>query len=384
MSQNEMTKRKTDSYCFAPGCRSGYPGAPRASLFSAPKDEELRKKWQQNLRRQDKPLSEWSAVCERHFEPHLVLKDYVHVVNGSEVRIPRGRPRLAPNAIPTLLPGCPGLPTTSASTTTRRPVRKRSSTTSASRKRSRNLPNSEVAPHENGAAEEPDNEPFTIASAPHENEAAEEPDSEPFTIASVDELPLPSKRWHKLETDGYTGVIFATTTVQKAAKLEIVHDKAVCFNTFQGKVFAQVFVRGVMCSDGAVLSLSEAGDVFLEAEDTHICRGAVTKSDFVDLEQCLTPELRAATIASGQSVFSTACEGKVPTKGTACTECKAVRKALLTAKSSKKRKACTPRKGAVAVQLKPKMTKKGGQQKKCTTAMKKGRAANGSKQQKHR
>ncbi|KAL3226423.1 hypothetical protein MRX96_024958 [Rhipicephalus microplus] len=59
----DMAKRRTDSHCFAPGCRTGYPGAPKASLFAAPRDDSLRSKWERNLRRADKSLTESSAVC---------------------------------------------------------------------------------------------------------------------------------------------------------------------------------------------------------------------------------------------------------------------------------------------------------------------------------
>ncbi|KAH8022757.1 hypothetical protein HPB51_004844 [Rhipicephalus microplus] len=102
-----MSKRRTDSHCFAPGCRSGYPGAPKASLFAAPREDDLRRKWERNLRRDDKPLTETSAVCEHHFEPRYILREYVHVINDCEVRTPRGKPSLVPDAVPTLLPGCP-------------------------------------------------------------------------------------------------------------------------------------------------------------------------------------------------------------------------------------------------------------------------------------
>ncbi|KAH7932754.1 hypothetical protein HPB49_002268 [Dermacentor silvarum] len=101
-----MPKRKTDSHCYAPGCHSGYPGGPKASLFAALTEDELRKKWECNLRRADKPLSESSAVCERHFEPRYILRDYVHIINGTAVRLPRGKPSLAPGAVPTLLHDC--------------------------------------------------------------------------------------------------------------------------------------------------------------------------------------------------------------------------------------------------------------------------------------
>ncbi|KAH8036909.1 hypothetical protein HPB51_006970 [Rhipicephalus microplus] len=102
-----MAKERTDSHCFAPGCRTGYPNGPRASLFTAPKDDDLRKKWERNLQIKDKGFSISWTVCEHHFEPHFILRDYVHVINRNEVRFPRGKPSFTPDAEPTVLSGWP-------------------------------------------------------------------------------------------------------------------------------------------------------------------------------------------------------------------------------------------------------------------------------------
>ncbi|KAH6935551.1 hypothetical protein HPB50_006768 [Hyalomma asiaticum] len=90
-----MVKRRTDSHWFAPGCHTGYPNGPKALLFAALKDDDLRKKWECHLHRKDKVFPLSLAVCEHHFEPHLVLRDYGHVINGNEVQILRGKPSLA-------------------------------------------------------------------------------------------------------------------------------------------------------------------------------------------------------------------------------------------------------------------------------------------------
>ncbi|KAH7954685.1 hypothetical protein HPB49_024232 [Dermacentor silvarum] len=102
-----MARRRRDSHSFAPGSRTVYPSGPKASLCAALKDEDLRKKSERNLYTDDKTLTVPSAVYEHHFEPHLVRRDYVSVVNSNELQIPRGKPSLAPDAVPTLLPGCP-------------------------------------------------------------------------------------------------------------------------------------------------------------------------------------------------------------------------------------------------------------------------------------
>lgn len=80
-----MSKRRTDTYCFAPGCHSGYPaGAPKASLFAAPMDDELRKKWEQNWGRLDKLLTISLAVGERHFGPECI---YIAGLNPRNKRL---------------------------------------------------------------------------------------------------------------------------------------------------------------------------------------------------------------------------------------------------------------------------------------------------------
>ncbi|KAL3244757.1 hypothetical protein MRX96_018567 [Rhipicephalus microplus] len=68
------------NYCLAPGCRTGYL---------------------------DKKLDEFSAVCELHFEPRFVIEEFVHHIDGKGVRIPRDKPMLSENAVPTILPNLP-------------------------------------------------------------------------------------------------------------------------------------------------------------------------------------------------------------------------------------------------------------------------------------
>ncbi|KAH9365195.1 hypothetical protein HPB48_012851 [Haemaphysalis longicornis] len=82
--------RHRQNHCYAPGCQTGYvfvKGAPKISLFGVPKDQARRKVWENSLHRADKPLDDTSAVCELHFEPGSVNKDYVHMIQGQGVRI---------------------------------------------------------------------------------------------------------------------------------------------------------------------------------------------------------------------------------------------------------------------------------------------------------
>ncbi|KAH9371401.1 hypothetical protein HPB48_022267 [Haemaphysalis longicornis] len=48
----------------------------------------------------EKSLTDSSDVCELHFSPESVKRDYAHVINGREVRVARVRPMLAAGAVP--------------------------------------------------------------------------------------------------------------------------------------------------------------------------------------------------------------------------------------------------------------------------------------------
>ncbi|KAH8032529.1 hypothetical protein HPB51_025982 [Rhipicephalus microplus] len=61
---------KQQKHCFAPRCNAGYFSArkqvKKASLFSAPSDDERRKAWERAIPRADKPLEKNCVVCEAH------------------------------------------------------------------------------------------------------------------------------------------------------------------------------------------------------------------------------------------------------------------------------------------------------------------------------
>ncbi|CAN7945985.1 unnamed protein product [Ixodes pacificus] len=102
---------KRQTHCFAPGCTTGYVSTRKkggkASVFAVPDGEERLRAWQRAIPRADKPLEKTSVVCELHFEPRFVVRHYTHVVNGEVVKIPRGRPCLSEDAIPTLFLNVP-------------------------------------------------------------------------------------------------------------------------------------------------------------------------------------------------------------------------------------------------------------------------------------
>lgn len=100
-----MSKKRA-SHCFVPGCSTQYKNS-RLSMFSPPKDENMLKKWKILIRRSDKEITAKSCVCELHFQKKFILKNYVHIINGETVTIPRGKPILKKDAIPTIFPNRP-------------------------------------------------------------------------------------------------------------------------------------------------------------------------------------------------------------------------------------------------------------------------------------
>ncbi|KAH7942561.1 hypothetical protein HPB49_025235 [Dermacentor silvarum] len=243
-----MPKRKKDSHSHAPGCRSGYPGAPKASMFAAPTEDELRKKWERNLRRADKPLTESSAVCERHFEPQYIVRDYVHIINGSEVRLPRGKPSLAPGAVPTLLPDCASY--LSVAPVKERPERKRSAAASAPAVGTKPRKSARTARNEQRAAVSQLRQPLhEIQAESAEDENGQFAENEQFAISSLQAVNVPSKLWCRFNCGSDSSVVFATTSVRKQERLEILHDKVVYFSGHGDEVSAQVYFRGVLCQD---------------------------------------------------------------------------------------------------------------------------------------
>lgn len=61
--------------CVVVGCTSGYTSnKEKYHKFCAPKDLDLRKKWQMKIPRKNFILTEKSYVCEKHFKEDDIVK----------------------------------------------------------------------------------------------------------------------------------------------------------------------------------------------------------------------------------------------------------------------------------------------------------------------
>ncbi|KAH8026386.1 hypothetical protein HPB51_020370 [Rhipicephalus microplus] len=304
-------KKKTDTHCFAPGCRSGYPGhrvenGRKISLFSAPKDEDRRKVWERNLKRKDKPLTDTSAVCEKHFADHFVVRDYVHIIGGKEVRIARGKPGLTANAVPTFLPDLPAY--LSRSVKKPRPERKRCLvSTSGSAKKVRLSRRDE---HEASLLGEENSDPNT---SPAENMQANPLKSGDLrdlaTCLSVPRL------WTKLTTPDLDLLVYATTRTTKQP-FSVSHEKVICFSLDSNSdVVASCYLGAREKKCGKITSLLEATNIFQEVDTALLCSSAMSKDAYDGLAQNLTEKMKRTLTPASDGVFCKNCLGMVTVKG---------------------------------------------------------------------
>ncbi|KAM7289328.1 uncharacterized protein ISCGN_029458 [Ixodes scapularis] len=89
--------------CFVSLCTSGYrSNKPQVSLFTAPADATRLAEWERAIKREDRRLTLASVVCEKHFEESCIERAFKVTVNGVVNEIARDKPRLKPDAVPTL------------------------------------------------------------------------------------------------------------------------------------------------------------------------------------------------------------------------------------------------------------------------------------------
>ncbi|KAF2882524.1 hypothetical protein ILUMI_23660 [Ignelater luminosus] len=117
------TERHVVSTCCVPACRSNYDQeSEKVSVFSFPKDPNLQSKWIKAICREDFIITKNSKVCKLHFRD-VDIETTVNMWDektGKKVTAPLSYPKLAADAIPVFVPGCPSyLSSTSTSATSR-------------------------------------------------------------------------------------------------------------------------------------------------------------------------------------------------------------------------------------------------------------------------
>ncbi|KAH7976627.1 hypothetical protein HPB52_017027 [Rhipicephalus sanguineus] len=289
-----MSTSRRRNYCCVVGCRTGYSrvkNRPKLSLFGVPRDEERRRLWDQNLNRADRPLQVTDAICELHFEQKYILRHYVHIIEGREVHIERGKPELRSDAVPTILPHlleCPDeQPTPEQST----------------KKRAASPPACE---------DKPSKRTVLLSVEPQlrfeDCESARQSDNA-FELGDV---VRPNDHWAMHNFCHYDGIAYVSASLSG----ELVSiEKTVLMNygTDRSEVICRTYVRKTLVSEKVAYNLEDAKQVLDCAESLHPCRGAGRARDFT--YDVLTKKLEQQISHSDGLVFSVTCKGAVKRQG---------------------------------------------------------------------
>ncbi|KAG8175061.1 hypothetical protein JTE90_019203 [Oedothorax gibbosus] len=101
--------------CAVPGCKSNYKNSAYTNVFYFPKDEEAKRKWIRAIHRDDFVPSTESVVCIKHFDERFIQReDKVRRDDGTWLCVPKSKPKLTTDAIPTIFENQPSYMTTPA------------------------------------------------------------------------------------------------------------------------------------------------------------------------------------------------------------------------------------------------------------------------------
>ncbi|KAG0431737.1 hypothetical protein HPB47_021512 [Ixodes persulcatus] len=314
---------KRQTHCFAPGCTTGYVSARKkggkASVFAVPDDEERLRAWQRAIPRADKPLEKTSVVCELHFEPRFVVRHYTHVVNGEVVKIPRGRPCLSEDAIPTLFPNVPEY-------LSKKLPKKRQSRTSSGEVTGKKRKTSDGPTRETASCDD-DGSSFTADGAAT---------SSACTLEKLDYLKdekLPSGYWSRHRLAEAPKVIAFSVCAQAG--------DSVCSKTLVLRPADDVHYHCSMFVQGVSLETVDVFDAQSVESLLHSIDQMIACSGF---EESSVPEVqrqssgRTKHRVHGSKVYSISCPG-VSQDQRPCIQCRYIRKLLVNQASYKRKKA---------------------------------------------
>ena len=102
------TALKMGRKCCVPGCRTNYEDESKFSVFTFPKDDDLKRKWLRQIPR-ELEVTKQTVVCELHFLKEFVLReDAITRSDGTLLVVPRKIPKLSKDAYPSIFPNLPG------------------------------------------------------------------------------------------------------------------------------------------------------------------------------------------------------------------------------------------------------------------------------------
>ncbi|KAL1426728.1 hypothetical protein MTO96_018043 [Rhipicephalus appendiculatus] len=296
--------------CCVPGCGATYRGSSegtKSSLFAVPKCPIQREKWEHNLRLPRGYMKSSSAVCEAHFKPHHVLRDFVHIVNGKDVRLPRDRPKLAEGAVPVL--SGKQLPDGGA--------------------QERNLPRDpqhfkQDTPEPSTAQREEKKRSSSAASLTDRHAKCVKSAARPMMDCSLETqcgnineerrallaLTTPStSRWTTLQFPNVDRVFYVTSRLIPPS--EIYHDRVRFLKQEEDGLLCRTYVNGSPYGEKRGISFAQAEEGIIEICGSFLCLGTVRKDELNDGPLQTTVYGRNLS-CHGKAFYSTSCEGVVP------------------------------------------------------------------------
>lgn len=97
--------------CCMPGCRSGYKGTRKVSLFSLPLDKQQHEKGKRAIPRQESGdfnfESKYTRLCANLFDASDIVTAYDFNINGDSVSLKSDKSTLKADAIPSIFEGLP-------------------------------------------------------------------------------------------------------------------------------------------------------------------------------------------------------------------------------------------------------------------------------------
>ncbi|XP_049511172.1 uncharacterized protein LOC125939784 [Dermacentor silvarum] len=270
--------------------------------------------WQPELTRD-------SVVCERHFDESFIERTYRHVINGEVVEIPRDRPRLSDDAVPTLFPDAPKYFTKKAPVKRKDrnvceqhgPAKKRQKPNSVSRQQPEVLVQQQEL-------EDPSVPEVGTSDAVH-------------AVAEVQHaglnLRLPDETWNKLTFRGeHDSAVYGVCELEGEQVDHILLPKLVKFKANscqQNSLCCFVYLRGKLHSQCTVSSQEEGQSVLDSTHALTLCRGCGIR-----------PEKQGQYVIFAGNCFSAKCT-YVCESGGSCIHCKYLRKLVQNQMSRKRR-----------------------------------------------
>uniref|UniRef100_A0A182PP54 THAP-type domain-containing protein n=1 Tax=Anopheles epiroticus TaxID=199890 RepID=A0A182PP54_9DIPT len=92
--------------CYVYGCDRRHKDDPKRAMFIVPKDPEKFEEWRQVLPAH-RPLRSHDRVCEKHFKPEEIQRDWTYQIGGHTKKLMRAKPVLLPDAIPSIFDSVP-------------------------------------------------------------------------------------------------------------------------------------------------------------------------------------------------------------------------------------------------------------------------------------